>query len=391
MNHINIFENMIYLISCILNHKIPSQDKITNISNLYKISQYHSLTSMIAMALESSGIFSTVDPSIAKQWKTAKEKTIRKNILLDTERTKILNEMEKDKIWYMPLKGTVLENLYPKYGMREMADNDILYDASRQNDVKKIFLNHHYHIESIGKGVHDVYMKEPIYNFEMHTALIADEFNKDWAKYYRTIKEKLLITKGTQYGYHFSNEDFYIYMIVHAFKHYSNSGTGLRTLVDIYVFNQNKYDALNKDYLKQELNYLGIAGFEKETRQLSNKLFDFENAFCFQILNENEKQLFLYYCGSGTYGNTKNRVENNLKQFQREDEPIDFMTKLKYCFSRLFPNREWCKNNAPFFYKYFYLLPFYWIYRIIFRMILRNQNIKQEVKTLIKISKRSIY
>ncbi len=35
-------------------------------------------------------------------------------------------------IWYMPLKGAILHTLYPVSGMREMADNDVLYDSTRQ-------------------------------------------------------------------------------------------------------------------------------------------------------------------------------------------------------------------------------------------------------------------
>lgn len=332
MNSIEIYEEIVYLISCALNDIIPENIKLTHLDLLYLFSKRHSLTAMIAYTLESTKIFSSIDSQMSKQWKEAKDKAIRKNILLDNERKLILDEMEEAKIWHVPLKGIILKDLYPKYGMREMADNDILYDKYRQKDVMNIFLKHHYKAESIGVGVHDVYMKEPIYNFEMHTDLFASDLND----YYHDIKERLCLKQGKQFSYDFTDDDFYIYMIAHAHKHYSHSGTGLRTLVDIYVYNQKKQ--LDRNYIKQELKKLGIEEFEEKTRKLVYQLFNRTSKFSIDELTEDDQQLFLYYCDSGTYGNLKKRIENSLQETHGH--------KLKYLLTRLFPNRKWCKNNG---------------------------------------------
>jgi len=100
-------------------------------------------------------------------------KAVRKNILLDAERTAIFERFEQQGIWYMPLKGSILKELYPENGMREMADNDILYDSTKQAEVKKIMLSMGYSAESVGKSHHDVYMKPPVLNFELHTLLFG--------------------------------------------------------------------------------------------------------------------------------------------------------------------------------------------------------------------------
>lgn len=41
--------------------------------------------------------------------------------------------------------------LYPKFGMREMADNDILFDATRRQQVRDIFVNRGYSILFTGR------------------------------------------------------------------------------------------------------------------------------------------------------------------------------------------------------------------------------------------------
>ena len=82
-------------------------------------------TGNTAYVLESAGIYND-------KFRTAKEKASRKNIFLDAGRKKLFSFCEENGIWYMPLKGSVLKELYPDFSMRQMADNDILFDAGYQ-------------------------------------------------------------------------------------------------------------------------------------------------------------------------------------------------------------------------------------------------------------------
>lgn len=382
-----LIEKMIMLISCALHGVEPKKEQIKelDLTKLYNMAKAHSLTAIVAMALESADAFSSGDQEIAKPWKDAKNKAIRKNMLLDAERKQIFGEMESAGIWYMPLKGAVLKDMYPKYGMRQMADNDILYDVSRQEDLKEIFLKRGYFVENEGGGVHDVYMKEPVYNFEMHRALFDKDLNESWVAYYDDIKQRLCLDQDKKFGYHFTDEDFYIYIMAHAYKHYSNSGTGLRTLVDIFVFHQKKQGLLNTDYINTELKKLGIAEFEKQSRLLADKLFSDTAGFSIQKLTQEQQQMFSYYCDAGTYGTFSNLIGNKLKSIQTDGDSITLMTKLKYCCSRLFPGRKWYKTNYPFFYKHPYFLPFLWIYRLVRVILFRSKAIRYEIKVLSKV------
>src|SRR5574344_270797 len=154
--------DMINLISCMLNNVEPEKDLTGQIDleKLYKLAKYHTLTGIVCMALEKFNLFyesgnsknseicnnansdnnlsnsdKFAEYEIENKFKDSKNKGIRKIILLDTERTQIFNFMEKNQIWYMPLKGIILKNMYPKLGMRQMSDNDILFDANGQKLV----------------------------------------------------------------------------------------------------------------------------------------------------------------------------------------------------------------------------------------------------------------
>ena len=76
------------------------------------------LTAAVAFALEQ------VMP-LPHAFDQAKKKAIRKLTLFEVERLTIAQAFEKARIWYLPLKGIMLKELYPKSAMRQMTDNDI--------------------------------------------------------------------------------------------------------------------------------------------------------------------------------------------------------------------------------------------------------------------------
>ena len=134
---------------------------------LYSMCEYHCLIAMVCMALEFNGI----QPDA--KWIQAKSKAIRKNMLLDAERAQITAFLEKEHIWYMPLKGSILKDYYPQTGMRQMSDNDILFDASQRKTVTEFMKDRGYHLKGDDGGRCDEWLKEPVYNFEMHLNLFT--------------------------------------------------------------------------------------------------------------------------------------------------------------------------------------------------------------------------
>lgn len=281
----------------------------------------------------------------------------------------------------MPLKGSILKDWYPKFGMREMADNDILFDASKRQEVKAIFQGRGYTVKEYNKSNHDEYEKPPIYNFEMHVELyhkIYDTFNEKYAD----IKQRLIPDAEVPYRFHFTPEDFYVFVIAHAYKHYSRSGTGIRTLADIYIMNQKLGGTLNWEYVDSELRGLGIFSYEHESRELAQKIFGIAELPTKANLSEAEQQMLAYYLGASTYGTIENRILNQMQKLQPDDGAFTARTKRKYLLSRIFPGREWCKAYAPTVYKYPVLLPFFWVWRLIYKGITNRKKVTQEIKTI---------
>lgn len=274
--------DMIYLASFGINSKGKPDEKCLeryrtneeNIKELFRMSAKHFIDALVGTTLKRAGVV------LPKYWEERMVKAVRKVILFDAERKKLCAWMDREHIWYLPLKGIVLKEYYPSVGMRQMSDNDILFDADAWERVEKHMISEGYEAEAVGKGNHDVYQKPPVYNFELHRSLYGKGHDERWVEYYSDIKNRLLSDKPEgSCGYHMSDEDFYIYIISHAYKHYSGSGTGIRTLLDFYAYLKAKEESLDFNYIKAECRKLGINDFEKRNRRLCWKVFSSQQIY----------------------------------------------------------------------------------------------------------------
>lgn len=353
--------DLLYLAACGVKGTCPAANRVQemNLENLYRISRMHSIEALVGTVLEKAGI------ELPKEWSQKIGQAVRKAILFDTERTKLLSFMEQNGIWHLPLKGVILKDYYPAVGMRQMSDNDILFDEKFRYEVQAYMQSQGYETEYIDKGNHDVYMKKPIYNFELHTALYGWPHPEKLIKYYENIKERLLLNEGSAYGYHFSDEDFYIHTTSHAYKHYSGGGTGIRTLLDFYVYLKAKPE-LDFAYIERECEILGIAEFEKQSRILCGKVFnevlDKDWNTLEQQLSQEDKEMLEVYLYSGVYGTTDRRITNAVQKIQEENKSFP---KLRYLWKRLFPGPEMYKRYLPAAKKHKWLLPLGWLIRLL--------------------------
>lgn len=344
------FENdMLYLSLCALNNTKPDVKRVEkmNLDILYKSCKAHNITALVCYALEM-----VIKPP--QKWLEEKDKAIMKNLLFDIERQQITSFMDKSGIKYLPLKGIVLKEYYPKAGMRQMSDNDIFYDKSYREEIRTFMLSRNYEVV-LGDSCHDVYKKLPVYNFEMHHSFFEEEPLDKLYRYYLDIDKKIIKDKITN-AYSLSDEDFYIYIVAHEYKHYATYGTGIRSLLDCYIL-LNKFDnQLDWNYIKCETTKLELTDFEETQRGLCKKLSVYLNNVDF---TKAEIEMLNYFVSCGVYGNLKTSIVNKLTgEIGESNRKITFAMKAKYIFKRCFPSIDTYRLYYPFFYRYKYLLPF---------------------------------
>ena len=381
---------MIYLAACALSSKIPNKETLLNMNMrcVYKMAALHSMQAITFMAVESAilndkSILDSIDNEVFSKWKIAKAKAVRNNVLFDEERGKIIDFMENNGIWYSCLKGIVMQKYFSKLGMRQMGDNDILFDPSKRKVLHDFMLENDYKPIMYNKGYPDAYVKAPALNFEMHHSLyVEDEDSLIFHNYYKDVKNRLIKDENNDFGFYFSKEDFYIHSTTHAYKHFTNGGNGIRSLMDVFAFLSKEQDSLNFSYIEKELEKLGVLEFERIVKSLAFKLFSECNHLKVDntILTEKEKEWLKFYLGSGTYGTEKNKIETKVQNLQKDN--YSSKSKFVYVFRRIFPDLNYYKVNQPFLYKTKIFIPFFVVWRIFSRVIMNFKNIKYEIKTL---------
>ncbi len=353
--------DMIYLAACAVNGKVPKAERVADMSldDLLYVCKKHSMTAVCAYALESAGIKND-------QFKQEKEKAIRKNILLDAERSRLFSRFEEEGIWYIPLKGAILKDWYPALGMRQMSDNDIYFDMSRRDDSRRIMKELGFTFKGHSELV-DEYIKEPVYNFELHCELLIKHIVGDIADAFLDMKERKIKDTDNSFGYHFSNEDFYAYMIAHEYKHYIKGGTGVRSLLDEYIFWRHAGDSVDMELINDRLTSIGLADHEKRERALAIKLFTMNP------LSPEDKKELDYYIFSGTYGSFEHDVKNGYNK--------SYGTA-SYILRRIFPPMSMYKAYFNWAYRHKWLLPVAWCIRTVRYLTNKREKMKLELNML---------
>ncbi len=353
-------KTLIYLVSCGLNGTVPDGGIAAraDLRELYVLAKRNSLAALVSVALKRAGIS---DGSFISAYNNA----IRKIALLDNERKEICSVFEEEGIEYMPLKGSVLKDYYPLPGMREMTDVDILIDPSKRAPVKDIMLGRGYAAETYGRGNHDAYIKEPVLNFEMHTALFPDRV--EFAPYYNDVLKNAEKEEG--FARRFRDEDFYLYITAHEYKHYARNGTGLRSLADRFIFIREKGPALDWNYIETQSAELGISEYEKTGRNLALKLF---SGSAYPAFTPEEEALVDTYLSSGTYGSVEQGVEKELAH----------KSKLSYILDIIFLPRKQMAQTVPFTAKSVLLYPAGVVWRIIRVLFGKRRQLKATLEAV---------
>ena len=328
---------LLYCMACALNGKTASAQLVADTLNgraaadsqgadfsaLLTFAQRHSVAALTASALDGAGLSATD----AALWRNAANSALRRAVLFDNERREILSFLDASGIWHTPLKGAILQDFYPAYGLREMSDNDILHDPDAWRAVRDFMLARGYRQASPpDRGKEICYTRPPLYCFEMHAELFSP--TSQFYAYYKDIKARLRPDPDTLCGFRFSDEDFYLYLLAHAFHHFRYAGTGFRTLADVYVWRRAK--RMDADYLKRELAALGLTDFESRLDRLSRELFACPEETLSRLagLSADDREFLRVLSASGTFGTEEQSVKNLLGE-------LDGHTAWGYCLARL--------------------------------------------------------
>ena len=363
------------LFSLIL-HAIDKKEVEENVKNLikdesllrsvYSIAKGHDVAHLVAYALDNLGY---IDKETEIGKKFLKQQTMAifrcEQILLELEN--VCKTFEETKIAFIPLKGSVIRNLYPEPWMRTSCDIDILVheeDLSRAIEVLKQKLN--FSTDGI-RSSHDVSLFSELgVHIELHFDLTEGEkagcLSDVWT--YSEVK------KGYKYWRQLQPSVFYFYHIKHMVKHFEAGGCGIKPFIDLYVMQGVQIREGSLLLIKEE----GLEKFESAVYNLERVWFNGEEE------DELSLELEAYICDGGVYGSVENRV---LTQQAKQGG------KIKYILSRIFIPYSQLVIKYPSLKKCPILFPFYQVRRWFNLLFAKGRGKKsiQELNATTSVSK----
>lgn len=324
----------------------------------------HNISSLIYFAVKD---ISNVPDDVARYFEEVYLRSCLKTALIDVEIPALLDEFEKNGVRHMPLKGYIIRNYYPDPVMRSMGDIDILVgsDLKKAHDVIAA-QGFSFHSEGF---LHDNYVKQSIH-VELHKSLV-DEYFKAMYDYYGEGFEKAAVAGGYKYRYAFSDEDFYIFLLAHMAKHFKISGTGIRSVADVYIF-RRKFLSLDEKYIDAELSKIGLLRFKNKIEEMAFAWFSKPFNGEFDAVGE-------YIITSGVFGQTDSHELNAFILNTFNDSSYG-KGKAKYLLSMIFPGREYLGARYPAVKKCPVLIPFFWVVRFFSSLFKSRKNIRYRLR-----------
>ena len=313
---------------------VASDDK-----TLYLLAKKHGVNNLLAYAWQSR---TDLDPELKKALDGRLFNSLRQQMEQEREAILLGRLLREKGIRFLIMKGSVLRHLYPAPEMRISCDIDFFYDREHREEVDALMEARGYQ-KQLSDANHDEYMKPPFLSVEMHRNLLTDLPTID--AYYQNIWERLIPVNECEYR--MTDEDFYIYQTVHTVKHFIAAGTGIRSVLDTFVYLRAKPE-LDLAYVEKELASIGLLAFHKKLVRLA------EVWFAGAEESEELAEFSDYILGSGVYGVGVNAAANRSSS----------KGQLGSALSRAFPPYRLMAEKYPSLRRLPVLLPFYWIGRL---------------------------
>lgn len=307
---------------------------------LFKLSKRHDLAHLIGDALDKNGLLPD-GTEAKKRFLQERNMAVYRYEQIQYEFEQICDALEKAKIPFIPLKGSVIRQYYPEPWMRTSCDIDILVQQERLEEVENLLINILNYAKH-GVGAHDVqFYSESGVHLELHFSLI------EFQKFEQQKKAKLIldqawkeVEENENFTKIFRGEFFLFYHMVHMFNHFIGGGCGVRFFIDVWIIQQ--FIDINNVRFNEFLQTANLVKFSDGILQATNVWLG-EGKETSIVIDLQE-----YVLHAGMYGDIKNRIA--IEQGKKGN-------KRSYVFKRLFLSYEELRFQYPIINRYKILTP----------------------------------
>ena len=327
---------------------------------LYKISKKHDIAPVVSAAIGAESL--TVPQEIKLKFNNEEMLAVYRYEQQNYELGGLCAFLESKKIPFIPLKGSVIRQYYPKPYLRTSSDIDILIKKEDMDRASELLVKEN-GFRYFSRTAHDVsFFKGETLHLELHHSLQEAEFRS--LDVLDGIWDFSVPDEGNVYRRVLSDEMFCFYHIYHMAKHFYLGGCGVKPFIDLWIIkNKIGYDG---DAVKKLCSENGLLKFYERCIKLTDAWFgdgEYDG-----VLSEMEEYVF----SGGVYGSVEQHVA--VGQIKKGG-------KFKLLFHRIFLPYNLLCVQYPGLSKCPVLYPFYQIRRWCRIIFCNREKAVSELKT----------
>ncbi len=335
--------------STMLGEKLSDATKVSfsddSVKTLFEVSKKHDVIHLVAKALVDNGLVGKEHPLFPICQK-AQVMAVYRYEQLNFELQSVAGVLEKAKIPFLPLKGSVLRAFYPEPWMRTSCDIDVLIHESDLPKAVALLETECGYTQAAKTTCDIAFAAKSGCHVELHFNLISENFANEAHKLLENVWNYTELKENSEYWHVLSDDMFYFYHIAHMSKHFENGGCGIRPFLDLFILdNLENADKVKRDELLSKADMLKFA---EGARLLSRVWFGGEEHNSLTEMMEN------YLLFGGAFGTMTNKVA---VQQQKSGG------KKSYALSRIFPSRKFMSVHFKYVEKHPWLMPFAYVHR----------------------------
>lgn len=302
-------------------------------------------------------------------WERDHDTAVMKDLLLSEEKETVDRALSDSGIRFLYLKGTVVKYLWDEPAFRYMGDMDFLYEGDdlvlkgaleRVGYTARLFGSRDF-------SHHSVFHREPWFTLEPHYALL--DATDPYYGMLTGLFDRATPDPDLPGRYRISEEDLYLHCLLHARKHLSGGGLGVRSFLDFAFLLRAYPDLPERERVAKLLAAYGLGTFCSRVNHLARLLSDPAT----EPDAEDEEELSALF-GAGLFGSVEKEFGNQLDTESKRSR----FPRLRFLLKRAFPpllGMAHRKIRAPLSW---IVYPFFWTRRV-FRMLFsksRRKNTK---------------
>lgn len=357
-----------------------------DLSELYNLAHIHQILPLVYEAVYKS---QGVNPQV----KAISMRAAMTQALSTRDFLQLVSKMNEAKLYPLVVKGIIARKLYPIPDERVSGDEDLLITKELFPTYHQFFTEHNLVTGDDLEPYEVPYqLKGSSLYIELHKTLFQEESVAygSWNQFFEKAHERrtIEVIEGVEVST-MCPTDHFLFLILHAFKHFLHSGVGIRQVADIMMFASHyeiDYDSIFNDLKKIHLEVFGATLLSIGKKYLHDAPIPDK----YLELSENMDHLLEDILDAGVYGNSsmsRKHSANMTLEAITLDAQGGAHASLR---STLFPSRKDLVGRYPYLEKHGYLLPIAWFSRIVTYMKESSSREDNKATETIKIGKERV-